>query len=792
MSGRVIGHYRIREEIGSGGMGVVHLAHDEHLKRRVALKFLPPSTVLDIVSRQRLRREALALSRLAHPSIATLYDFISEPDLDCIVMEYVEGESVDKLLERGPVAESEVIRLGVQLADGLAAAHAAGVIHRDLKPGNLRINTEGRLKILDFGLAKRVGRSLDSTSVANAEMPEELTGTFPYIAPELWRGEAATPRTDLYATGVVLYELATGARPFPDLTGSALVRAVMDVDPAPARVRRASIGPELDAIIMRCLARDPGQRFASAKELHDALEGLRSARLVRSMSGGAEPRKLLPSRRVMVGAAALLSVVTVAALWVGHSIPVPGAASVGSIAVLPFSNLSGDPAQEYFVDGMTDELTSRLAESQSVRVISRTSMMRYKSTTMALPEIARQVGADRVVQGSVQFQGDQVRISVQLIDGPRDRHLWSQHYPGRRDDAQDVQQQMVEDLERALGVPAKPNAPARHVPVHVDPVAYNLYLHGRFHLDRRDLEGIRRAIGYFESAIHRDSTYAPAYAGLADAWSTTASSGFARPGDAYPQARQSALRAIALDPQLSEGHVSLANIQQNYDWDWNAAAASYRKGLELNANNAVAHHWYANHLALRGEFNAANQEIHKAQELDPFSLPIRVGVAVFLYFARQYPEAERAYRLAAEQGSSSGLLQRAMAANDDKLGRDDKAIPAICAWLESEHATELAHAVALAYRQGGMNGALRLLIAGMVRKRQSGAYEPATHIAELYSRMGDREAAFHWLAIAERERDTELNRLKVDPIFDPLRGDPRFDELLRHVGLADLPKLGGT
>ncbi|HET9327406.1 MAG TPA: protein kinase [Candidatus Eisenbacteria bacterium] len=778
MIGRTVGHYEIRDELGSGGMGVVYRAWDRHLRRYVAIKSLPPQTISSLASRQRLRREALALSKLNHPAVATLHDFISEPDCDCIVMELVPGQSLHELLKNGPLPESEVVHLAIPLADGLSAAHRAGVIHRDLKPANIRVTPERRPKILDFGLAKREQMTVESLTTAPTESAGIVVGTLPYIAPELWNGEPASVSSDLYALGVVLYEMATGALPFPDLVGVAIAHAAREVAVTPPRKRIPAISIGLETIILQCLQKSPGQRPPSAEALLHALEDLRST----TPSG----RPLLHSGRARraslalpLGAfAVLLTVVAGSAWWIrAHREP-----EVRSLGVLPLTNLSADGSQQYFADGMTDELTTRLAEFPAVRVISRTSMMRYKDTHKPVTEIARELRVDYVLQGSVKVENQRLRISVQLIDGHEDRHLWSKRYDGHMGQVLDMQDQLAQSVAREIGLKLQPGlASAASRPV--DPLAYQSYLQGRFHLDRRSEEGIRRAVNYFSAAIQRDSLYAAAHAGLATAWSAAAFGGFTRPAEAYPHAKRAAERALELDPQSSEGYTALGNILQNGEWEWEAAARAYRKAIELNANNAVAHHWYANNLALRGEFEGAMSEIARAQSLDPYSLPISVGRGAFLYFARRHAEALTAYRLTAQLDSTSGLLGRAMAANFDRLGKEAEAVHSLCAWLETAAPPGFSAQVANTFRQHGLASALQLLIQALISKRSAGQYEPATHIAELFTRIGDREAAFKWFAVAVEEHDTELNRLKVDPIFDPLRADPRFRDLLHQVGL---------
>jgi serine/threonine protein kinase len=569
MIGQTIGHYRILEEIGRGGMGVVYRARDGNLRRDVALKLLPPSTLANLASRQRTRREALALSRLTHPAVAVIHDRISTPDCDCIVMEFVAGEPLDKTLSRGLLPEPEALRLGIQLAQGLAAAHTAGIIHRDLKPGNLRITPDGRLKILDFGLAKWTSGSGDSTEV-DVTGSRAVVGTARYLAPELWLGKPASESSDLYAAGVILYEMASGLHPFEDLAHGGMARAAVTFDPPTPRQRNPALTEEFEAVILRCMQKDPARRISSAQELAQALE-VPYARHRQTTGESTPARRSAPvSRRVVAVGGALLLVVAVIAVGVGQRWwgGVDRAPSIRSLAVLPLVNLSGDTRQDYFADGMTDELISNLSESSSLLVISRTSAMSYKGTTKRLPLIAQELGVDGIVQGSVQLSGVRVRISVQLIDGHQDRQLWGKHYSGDVRDALEIQGRVANSIAREIGL----RLAARSGDARIDPVAYQLYLQGRFQWNRRNPDGIRRAIGYFNHAISRDSLYALAYCGLADAWATAGISGLGQPASAYAEAKRAALRAVALDPGLSEGYVSLANIQQNFDWDWDAAA----------------------------------------------------------------------------------------------------------------------------------------------------------------------------------------------------------------------------
>jgi len=457
------------------------------------------------------------------------------------------------------------------------------------------------------------------------------------------------------------------------------------------------------------------------------------------------------------------------------------------VGVQPFADLSQDSASTYFADGVTHELTGRLAEYDSLRVISPGTMALYRPGSRSATEIARALGAQRLVQGSVRRLGDRVWLSVEVIHGETDRIVWSRGYDGEVADILRLEDRMARDLAVALAGPAAAASHPRTGADRVDPVAHALFLRGRYELDRRSEAGIRQARTHFLASLERDSTFAPAWAGLADSWSAAGFSGLDAPDVAFPRARRAAQRAIELDSRLADGHISLANVLQNHDWDWDGAAREYREAIALNPSSAVAHHWYANELALRGAFEPALSEIARARALDPASLPIAVGSGAILYFARRYDEALDSMAVCVAMDSTSGLVQRTRAAILDRLGREAEAVRAMGLWLDAQGLQPVSRAVTQAYDAGGTRASIRVLLEGLRRKRASGLYEPATHVAELYARLGDREAAMTWLLTAERERDTELNRLKVDPIFDLLRDDPRFESLLERVGLAGAP-----
>ena len=783
MIGLSIDHYRILEKIDSGGMGVVYLARDEKLRRDVALKLLPPGTLEDLASRKRLQREVLALSRLNHPAVVIVHDFVSTPEHDGIVMEFVQGVSLDEIVRRGPLEEREALRLGIQLAQGLAAVHAAGVIHRDLKPGNLRITPDGRLKIVDFGLATRTRLNNESASVDSTE-PQGLAGTTPYLSPEVWGGAPASESSDLYAAGVVLHEMATGLHPFHDMTAKGFAHAALNLDPPPPRSRNPAISPGFESVIARCLEKDPARRTASARELERALEALASGQP--PPPGGASAKRRSDLRWLVgAGIGLMASIVSVVAVTSGWWSLEGGSTSMRSLAVLPVDNFTGDPGQEHVADGMTDGLISRLGEYPSLRVIDRTTMMTYKRHRKTLPLIARELRVEGVVEGSVKPGRNRLEYSFQLIRGHDGHQLWSKRYRGELGDGPDIQSRAASDIAEEIGLPREERKDAAHPhETTVDPAAYNLYLQGRSNWNRRNEEGVRQAIKCFAGAIAKDSLYAPAYSGLADAWTTAGHLGMAVPLEAYPRAKQAALRALAIDPTLSDAYVSLGNIRQNFDWDWEAAERDYQKAIELNPSNSRAHHWYANLLGYRGDFARATVEIEHARAVDSLSVPINIGGAALLYFARRHDEAYRDYQRVAEIDSSSGLIYRAMAGNLYQMGREAETARAIQRWLENAQAGELARQAAEGYRGARLPGVARVLLGAFTARREAGHYVPATHLAEMSILIGDREGALRWLARALAEHDSEMNRLGVDPVFDPLRGDPRFRELVRRIGLA--------
>jgi eukaryotic-like serine/threonine-protein kinase len=781
----MLGHYRILEQIGAGGMGVVYRARDERLERDVAVKVLPPGTLADDSARKRFRKEALALSRLNHPNIATVHDFDSEDGIDFLVTELVPGVTLDQRIMAGPLPEKEVLAIGSQMADGLEAAHREGVTHRDLKPGNLRLTPEGRLKILDFGLAKRVDPVDRVMTTQSASQRDEAGGTLPYMAPEQLKDEKVDRRADVWAAGVVLYEMATGRRPFHGTTSTALADEILHA-PAPSpQLSQPKLSARLAELILKCLEKDAENRYQSAKELQVDLRRLGTSSATASVPA---KRRQVPTRTVILAAAVVvvaMIVTTAAYLYFARKKDAAAAAPrINSLAVLPLANLSGEAAQDYFADGMTEALITDLSKIKALKVISRTSVMRYKGTNKALPEIARELGVDGVIEGSVLRSGDRVRITAQLINAANDTHVWAENFDRDLRDVLTLQSEVARVIAQEIRVavtPAEQRQLAAAQPV--NPEAHELYLKGRYYWWMRRPAEMTMAIAAFEQAIAKDPAYAAAYAGLADAYSISIDNGFLPPEVGKAKAKAAALKAVALNDSLAEAHVALALVYANYDLDWARSEAEYRRAIALNSNSAIAQLSYAATLNSLGRHEEAIAANRRALELDPLATRINAHFAWVLYCAHRYDEAIAASQktLALEPGDLMGhlvlgeaYLQKAMPARAlvelEALGRAAGENPACCGSL------------ARAYAATGKSDQARRLIEGWIAESKRGYKSPYV-LAEAYLGLGNDSQVFLWLEKASRQRDPQFASGAIDPMWDSIRSDPRFVDLLRLMNL---------
>jgi serine/threonine-protein kinase len=784
MIGQTLGRYRLLEEIGSGGMGVVYRARDLRLERDVALKVLPAGMLADDGARKRFRREALALSQLNHPNIATVHDFDTQDGVDFLVLEHIEGENLDARLARGALPERDVAKLGAQLAAGLEAAHQRGVVHRDLKPGNLRVTPDGRLKVLDFGLARLLRAAPDRATLGSLTEAETVVGTLPYMAPEQLTGEKVDARADLYAAGAVLYELATGRRPFAETQAAPLMYAIVSVAPDPPSTVNRRVSADLESAILKALEKDPERRYQSARELRVDLERVAAPTATTARLGHRRPTLRVP---VWAVAAVVLVVAVVVALNRGPLTErirtLGGAAPIRSLAVLPLENLSRDPEQAYFADGMTEELSTRLAKIAALRVIAHGSVVGLKERQGSLSDIARALKVSAVLRGSVRQDADRVRITVQLVQVATGKLLWAESYERGLRDVLALQSEVATAIAREIQIKLTPQEQARlAAAAPVEPEAYKACLKGRYAWSRYTQEGFRQAEAFFRHAIEIDPTYAPAWAGLADAAYGTSSILLA-PNVAIPRARAAAEKALALDETLPEAHTSVGIVKMVYDWDWVGAEREFDRAIALKPGDANARLWKGHLLGCVGRSDEGLAELRKAIDLDPLSSWISANVGWHLYFARRYDQALEHLQNALQTDPTYYIFQVFMGLVREQKGDHSGAVAALEQAVKMESNNDNLAQLAHAYGTAGRRADAERTIAQLLERRKQG-FVPAASMAVAYAGLGDKEEAFRWLERAIEDHSEWLIFLKVDPGLDPLRSDARYNALLRRVHLA--------
>jgi serine/threonine-protein kinase len=759
-------------------MGVVFRAHDEQLDREVAFKLLPDETVESETARARLLREARTASRLGHPNICHVYEAGEADGHVYIAMELLEGRALSDSIPPEGLPLETTLRIGTQIAEALVHAHGKGVIHRDLKANNVIVTPEGRAAVLDFGLAKRELTEEDTPSPLSIAPTATgvIMGTPTYLSPEVLRGERATAQSDIWALGVVLYDMAAGELPFQASSMAELCSVILKEEPLPLP---ESVHPGLRAIVQRCLAKEPSQRYKLATEARDALQALQSGSRPASRPGRPNWGRLA----LVAGIVAVTALTIYAVLDFSRGGTTAGTGlHIRSLAVLPLANLSGDPRQEYFADGLTDELITNLASIQSLKVISRTSAMRYKGVSKPLPEIARELGVDGIIEGSVLRSNDHVRINIQLIDAPRDRHVWTQTYDRDMRDVLTLQSEVGRDIADRLDVELATGGKGRATPRPVNPQAYELYLRGRYYWNKRTPDALLQALDQFNRAVRLDSTYAAAYAGLADTYVLMSVYSGTPPAESYPRARAAALHALKIDERLAEAHASLGRVKSFYDWDWTGAEAEFKRAIELKPSLSTAHHYYSILLRDVGRVDDAIAEASRALELDPVSLIISTNLGDTYYYAGQFDQAIAQHRKTILLDATFPPVHLYLGRALEQKGRFEDSIAEFqkarsLAGKGPYALGDLAHAYALSGRRGD---AARLLGEMVERLRRGESLQ--AEIALVHLALGDRDQAFRYLEEAYKAR-SGLNDLEVDPRFASLHEDPRFHDLLVRMGL---------
>ena len=777
MIGKTISHYRILEKLGEGGMGVVYKAEDTKLKRIVALKFLPPELTRDADAKARFIQEAQAASALDHPNICTIHeiDETAEGQL-FICMACHEGETLKEKIRAGHLATKEAVDIALQIGRGLAKAHIQGIVHRDIKPANIIVTDDGVAKILDFGLAKLTGG-------VRLTRASSTLGTVAYMSPEQAGGKDVDRRTDIWSLGVVLYEMLAGRLPFKGDYEQAMTYSILNEAPLSLVTLRPDAPKELQHILGKALAKRPDERYKDMREMIADLEAC--DKKLETVNAAAGSSKAGRSKRLLPYALAACAVLGAMIVLGRYYIFAPPEKPITSLAVLPFQNLSADPEQEYFSDGITEALISELSKIKALRVISRTSVMRFKKTDKSLPEIAARLSVDAVVQGSVQRVQDEVRVTAQLVRAAPEKHLWASTYTQSYRNILALESEVAQAIAREINVAVTPSEQERMARTRaVNPEAHEAYLKGKYFWAKSSPSDWYKSIQYFQQAIDKDSTYALAYAGMAEAYDNLGSMGIQHPREAWAKVKAYTEKALALDPALAEGVLLIADVKFCYDWDVKGAEADYKRALELDPNLALAHYWYGFYLTSQGIFKEGIAEMKRGLRLDPLSPAMMSSVAFGYELAGEYDSAFAYVQRAAEIDSGAGWIYNRQSSIYRRQGKYAEAIREAKKGV-SRSITPCLVDLALAYALSGQTDKARESLSKLFEWIGDGYFSP-TYIAEIYCALGDRERAFEYIEKAYQDRDASLVMPALAPPWcDFIKSDPRYKELMKKVGVEE-------
>jgi eukaryotic-like serine/threonine-protein kinase len=752
--GTMISHYRILQKLGSGGMGEVYLAHDTTLEREVAIKILPAELASDPDRLRRFIQEAKAASGLKHPHVALIHELGESEGIHFIVMEYVEGATLEAHIREGPMETSSLLDLAIQIADALEDAHTKHIIHRDLKPENIAITTRGQVKVLDFGLAKilpAADSGSDITTFAKTATGAIL-GTIPYMSPEQVLGKELDPRTDIFSFGSLLYQMSTGRLPFAGTTPGETLHRITHEHPEAIARYNYNIPPELERIIRKCLEKDPKTRFQSARELMVDLSHLK-----RDLASARNVKTKQTTRKAK--------------------------GAIDSVAVLPFLSLSPDRDLEYLSDGITESLINRLSQLPKLRVVSRSTVFRFKDKQMDPQKIGSELNVRAVFSGRVLQRENNLSIRTELIDVERDAQIWGEQYNRKLSDIfvlqEEIVKEMVSQLKLHLTGEEKKKLAKRNTQ---DADAYHLFLKGRYFLNRRTPESLEKGLEYFQQALVRDPNYALAYNGIADSYLLILSSSGLSPSEALAKARMALAKALELEGNVAEIYSSMAYVNTLFDWDWTSAEKNFKNAIQLNPGYADAYHWYSHFLIIQKRFEDSLKASKRLLELDPLNLTFHSHLGWHYWCTREYDAGIQDMQSMIELDPSFMFLHFYLARCYEQKQMKEEAISeyrkAIELSPDPERIASLGHALA---KWDDKENAIHLLEELKILEKER--YISPSYFAVICQAIDETDWAFDWLEKGYINRDAELVYLGVDPRWDGLRNDPRFIDLIRRIGL---------
>ena len=783
------GRYQIICSLGSGGMGEVYRAKDLRLGREVAIKVLPERQAKDVKASKRFEREATALAALSHQNILSIFDFGSDEETSYVVMELLQGETLRKRLENGPLPWLEAVEIGISIGEGLSAAHSKGVIHRDLKPENVFVTSEGIVKILDFGLALFDTLPPEKLPAVPAEVLQStsslMMGTIGYMSPEQFRGARSDSRSDLFSFGCILYEIISGKRPFTGKTTAETIECILKDEPALISQKVKDLPPELDEIIQRCLKKNPEDRFQSARDAGVQLKKVRDGISLQTTS-----RKIFPFAmpRLIWAAAILILLLAVGLIATfGNKSKVTNLENLSNgrpktIAILPFRPLAGGNHDEVLELGMADTLITRLGNSRTITVRPISSVRNFKSPDQDPIKAGKALQVELVLEGNLQRSGDRIRVNVRLVRVDNGAAIWTDTFDEKFTDIFVVQDAIAAKIAGALAFQLRDDERSQLEKRYTsNPAAYEYYLRGRYHSYKLFEEDLRKSIGFYELAVTADANYALAYADMADSYRRLGLAGFARPNEVFAYAKSPAKKAMELDESLPQAYVVLGWIDFLYGWDWSAAEIKLKRAIELSPNNSDSHLAYAHFLSCAGRHQEAVSEVRIARALNPTTLILRAMESQFLLFAGQEDEAIFQSKKALDLDPNFWVALNQLGRSYSFQKRYNEAIVELTkakelAPLSSEPPMQLGYVFAA---MGNHKKAYEIL--NEMNRQSKVRFVPFYSFAMIYNGVGEREKALDLLDKSVDERESQLTFLQIDIRWNNLRSDPRFIKILEKV-----------